>query len=404
VFIFTSLLFLSGYVLQQQTVRNLQAAIRPPPPPASSILSPSASAAASASAVAKAFGDPPGSRGRIAYEEYLVQSRPKDGWKKVAYVQLMREHLHVCSAVMLFAELARQKSKAQRVLLYPKAWNKRRNRVQEPMDPHIETSRRLLKMAADRYGVVLRAMEPMVDDADGMVSFLLAQIFKLSMYQPAELSSSSYPLAGLLSLTNYNRILYLQPSGLLLNSTKLDGLLATSSKRPWAAQPAVASEAEISTRLLLITPSREDFNRAHNQLAAGPISDSELLARLMPEPNLLPPSSTDQNYNKLVAETPYLHSQSQNFDATSFLASTSYVHISDPNLPGPEYDVPHEVFFQEAPSESQSRRVWESMYERFRELRMNVCGLDLEPMPIEEAKQLSVLDTAEAEIGLTTRV
>jgi hypothetical protein len=39
------------------------------------------------------------------------------------------------------------------------------------------------------------------------------------------------------------------------------------------------------------------------------------------------------------------------------------------------------------------------MYERFRELRMNVCGLDLEPMPIEEAKQLSVLDTAEAEMG-----
>ncbi|KAL8685590.1 MAG: hypothetical protein Q9218_007664 [Villophora microphyllina] len=51
VFIFTSLLFLSGYVLQQQTVRSLQAAIRPQPavvePPPSPVL-------------AKHFGTPPG--------------------------------------------------------------------------------------------------------------------------------------------------------------------------------------------------------------------------------------------------------------------------------------------------------------------------------------------------------
>ncbi|KAI9879611.1 MAG: hypothetical protein M1830_007971 [Pleopsidium flavum] len=381
VFIFTSLLFLSGYVLQQQTVRNLQAAIRPPPPPPSSTLSSSASAAASASAVAKAFGDPPGSRGRIAYEEYLVESRPTGGWKKVAYVQLVREHLHVCSAVMLFAELAKQKSKAQRVLLYPKAWNKRRDMIQEPMEPSMETSRRLLKMAADRYGVVLRAMEPMVDDPD------------------AGLSSSAYPLAGLLSLTSYNRILYLQPSGLLLNSTKLDGLLATSSKKAWAAQPASASDAEMSTRLLLVTPSKEDFNRAHDQLVAGSISDSQLLARLMPGREPLPASPADQEYNGIVAETSYLHNQAQDLNATSFLTSTSYVYFSDPNIPGPEYDIPHRLFLQDAPSESEARRVWESMYERFRELRMNVCGLDLEPMPREEPNETSVLDTVEVELG-----
>lgn len=157
-FIFTTLLFLSGYVLQQQTVRNLQAVIKPPPPPPSRTLSLSASA--SASAVARVFGDPPGSPGRVAYKEYLTESRPKDGWRKVAYVQLVTEHLQVCSAVMLFAELARQKSKAERVLLYPKGWDKGEDRVQEPMNPYHETSKRLLKAASGRYGVVLKAMEP----------------------------------------------------------------------------------------------------------------------------------------------------------------------------------------------------------------------------------------------------
>lgn len=110
-----------------------------------------------------------------------MEKRPRDGWKKVAYVQLVREHLHVCSAVMLFAELARQKSKAERVLLYPKSWNRSQDKVQEPMNPYMETSRRLLKMAADRYGVVLRAMEPMFEGADGMGSFRCTQAINLTV-------------------------------------------------------------------------------------------------------------------------------------------------------------------------------------------------------------------------------
>lgn len=170
VFIFTTLLFLSGYVLQQQTVRNLQAALKPPPPPPSHTLSLSASA--SASAVARVFGDPPGSPGRVAYEEYLTEARPQGGWMKVAYVQVVTEHLHVCSMVMLFAELARQKSKAERMLLYPKVWNRRESRDQESLNPYIETTRRLLKLASDRYGVVLRAVEP-IDGKEGRTSAVL---------------------------------------------------------------------------------------------------------------------------------------------------------------------------------------------------------------------------------------
>jgi len=170
VFIFTTLLFLSGYVLQQQTVRNLQAALKPPPPPPSQTLSLSASA--SASAVARVFGDPPCSPGRVAYEEYLTEARPQGGWMKVAYVQVVTEHLHLCNMVMLFAELARQKSKAERVLLYPKVWNRRDGTDQESLNLYTETTRRLLKMASDRYGVVLRTVEP-INGQEGRLSAVL---------------------------------------------------------------------------------------------------------------------------------------------------------------------------------------------------------------------------------------
>ena len=119
----------------------------------------------------------------MAYEEYLTETRPKDGWSKVAYVQLVTQHLHVCSAVMLFAQLVRQKSKAERVLLYPKGWDRGEDTIQEHLDPYIETSKRLLKMASGRYGVVLKAMEP-GNEAEGRFLAMLTRVHILTHLCP----------------------------------------------------------------------------------------------------------------------------------------------------------------------------------------------------------------------------
>lgn len=155
VFIFTSLLFLSGYVLQQQTVRSIQAAIKPPPLPVP-ILPPSP-------VLAKHFGTPPG---HSFYDKYLASNRPKGGWAKVAYVQLVREHIHVCNAVMLFAALEREESMAQRIILYPKTWDKQSS-DRERLNSQLETSIRLLRNAASRYRVMLQPVEPMLDMGHG---------------------------------------------------------------------------------------------------------------------------------------------------------------------------------------------------------------------------------------------
>lgn len=159
VFLFTSLLFLSGYVLQQQTVQSIQAAIKPPPPVPTPSPDPSR-------AIAKSFDNP---GGHLYFDKFLAANRPKGGWAKVAYAQLVRDHLHVCNAVMLFAELERQESLARRVILYPQEWHLSESN-QDISSVHIETSLRLLKTAEKRYKVQLQPLSQMQASRNGMKS------------------------------------------------------------------------------------------------------------------------------------------------------------------------------------------------------------------------------------------
>jgi hypothetical protein len=43
-------------------------------------------------------------------------------WSRLGYVQVVREHLELCSAVMLLSDLHRMKSPAKRILMFPKLW------------------------------------------------------------------------------------------------------------------------------------------------------------------------------------------------------------------------------------------------------------------------------------------
>ena len=87
-------------------------------------------------------------------------------WKKVAYVQLVRRHIEACNAVMLFAELERQDSPAQKILLYPKAWEVELENS-ESVDKNLDTSIRLLRRAAARYAVTLVPIQPIVESDGG---------------------------------------------------------------------------------------------------------------------------------------------------------------------------------------------------------------------------------------------
>lgn len=144
-------------MLQQQTVRSIQAVIKPPKSP--SLPLPNTDPAR----VAKHFGNPQ------ANEKYLVKYKPKGGWAKAAYVQLIREHLHVCNAAMLFAKLASEESMARKVMLYPKEWHSQQNGI-GASDLKVETSLRILKSAEKRYKVELQPVDRIQASAQGTMS------------------------------------------------------------------------------------------------------------------------------------------------------------------------------------------------------------------------------------------
>ncbi|KAF2714618.1 glycosyltransferase family 8 protein [Pleomassaria siparia CBS 279.74] len=350
VFLFTFALFLSGYVLQQRTVRSMQAMIKPrlpkPLPVPNPIQPPTLDAK---------WARPMGGRPEVddSIQQFIV-GQTLD-WSRLGYVQMAKDHGELCSAVMLLADLHKLKSPAKRLLLFPRSWLRKIENGEG--DAEMTTTRRLLRTAARRYGVSLIPIEPIVDGDDSL--------------------PSSYSLASLYSLTDYERILYLQGPGMLLDASALDSLLAFSKSEPMAAYPATAERESLSTALLLVHPTQESFGQLRKLRASHPMTDLELFRKSFTAPESLI-SQWSLSMGNVVYESRKLRDAIDGFNATVFEGATTYVRLSEPELPGPEYDVPYYDRVALRPSNEEARGAWEGLYEKFRQRRMEVCGLDLE--------------------------
>lgn len=126
--------------------------------------------------------------------------------------------------------------------------------------------------------------------------------------------------------------------------------------------------------VLLFQPSIQAVQNVGSSLAAGNYSENDYLQNIQ----LMTDFAGDQVH--LVAKTSALHLENDQFDASEFLDVTSYVHLSDPLMPGPEFDAPRERLDLARPSQLQPQKAWDDVYERYREQRMDICGLDLEPV------------------------
>lgn len=362
VFIFTTLLFLSGYVLQQQTVRSIQEAIRPPPSPHP----PPINNSDRSRVIAKHFGSP---RGHSFYDRFLVSNRPKGGWAKAAYVQLVRKHVHICNAVMLFAELERQESMAQRIMLYPKEWHFKQPSRGHP-DLHVETSLRLLRNAAKRYKVELQPVSRIQESSEGVSAW--RDMSDLPWTDAGEIDEAAYPLVGLLSLTIFSRLVYIKPSGLILDSAKLDLLFTLPMGSPVLGISGSSHEDALPS-ILLLEPSMKIYHDALSSMSAGTFTDDDFLQQIP-----LAPGAGDQP--RVVAKTSAIHLENDTFNATDFLESISYVQITDRGIPGPEFNAARQQVSRAKPKKPQQRKAWETVYEMFRQRRMEICGLDLQPL------------------------
>ena len=334
---FTFLLFFSGYILQQRTITGLQETLRPRLPPPPSILQVQDDHLSVQPS--RLFGK----EGKIAYTN-LHAAEPasaKVNWQRLAHIQLARNHHDVCNAIMILADLHRLKSPARRVLLFPQAWaQEKEGKKGEISDPYLDTSRRLMRMAARRYGVELRPMMP----ADG---------------------EEAYSLASAYGQTDFDRVLSIETPGLLLDATPLDAVLAfTEPAALGMLHDTIDGDGVHAEDLLLMTPD--------SNLSAS--NDTSLLAS-SPTPLLLASSTPDQ---ALVRSIGLLHDASRDFNSTAFLSGVAYLRFSDPKLPGPEYDVPWSDKLAARPRNKDADWMWTKLYGQFAQRRMEVCGLDLE--------------------------
>lgn len=144
-----------------------------------------------------------------------------------------------------------------------------------------------------------------------------------------------------------------------------------------AAYPATPERKDLSTSLLLVHPSIAKYRQLKELRSSQPLTDLSLFRKAFTAPESLI-SEWSLSMGNVVYESQNLRNAPDNFNATLFEEATTYVRLSDPELPGPEYDVPFYLKMELHPENSEARVVWSSLYERFRQRRMEVCGLDLE--------------------------
>ncbi|TKA75340.1 hypothetical protein B0A55_05560 [Friedmanniomyces simplex] len=382
VLIFTFLLFLSGYIIQQRTVTGLQAAIKPrlPKPPTPIIhQQPQDDDGQTELHSSSRLFNP---KARVAYTRLsaLEDTRNNDiNWHRLAHVQLARNHHDVCNAIMVLAELYRLKSPARRVLLFPQEWaveKEGKGMRGDFSDPFLASSRRLLRMAARRYGVELR---PVGATINGTIE-----------EEGGDVRGGVYSLASAYALTEFDRVLSIETPGLLFDATPLDAVLAFTEPAVFAMlQDTTEGDGVHSADLLLLQPSTEIYTDLLGHLTtetafeSQPFNDTHL-PLLFPTPLLLASTTESQT---LIRSIGVLHSHiqthnptttSSSFNATAYLSDVAYIRFSDPKLPGPEYDVPWSQKVAARPKNKDADWTWTKLYGQFAQKRMEVCGLDLE--------------------------
>ena len=357
---FTLLLFLAGYSIQQREVQGLKIAIQPriPNPPQS--LVPADDSTQQHFEPSRLFGK---RDGRIAYTDFDRDVHSSGAgasinWRRLAHVQLVRRHHDVCSAIMVLAELHRMRSPARRVLLFPKAWAEEKKAGKGDIsDPYLDSTRRLMKLAARRYHVDLQPIDPIRISEDG----------------------DTYSLASAYALTNdFDRLLMIETPGLLLDAEPLDAILGFTESAPFVMLHDTNTKDGVhSEDLFLLEPSKSTYTDLSRRLSSPemPNYNDTHLSTLFTEPILL--ASSNEN-TALIRSVGALHDAGEDFSRTAFMSDVAYIRFSDPKLPGPEYEVPWADKVAARPKSKDADWAWTSLYGDFAQKRVEICGLDLE--------------------------
>jgi hypothetical protein len=194
--IFTTLLFFSGYVLQQQSVRNIQHALKPQ------------------EAAQMEHGSGPAFQKKRGLSNYGVAADQTHGSQSYhssgnyAYLQLLSEPdpSDICSAILFFKQLSTNGTAVQdRLFMYPEQWDRM---SAKKLGKSATQALSLLRAASSKYNIWLLPIDMSAATAAGYST-----------------TNSKLLHLGQIQFMQYDSVLYIQTPGLLLDTGKLDDML-----------------------------------------------------------------------------------------------------------------------------------------------------------------------------------
>lgn len=200
--IFTILLFLSGYVLQQQSVKNIQHALRSPA---------EGGAAKRHGPVGSTFQKKRGVSDQdleIAADQEVPRSSGDGSSGNYAYLQLLShpDPSDICSAILFFKQLATNGTAVQdRLFMYPQEWDRM---PANKIGKSTTTALSILRTASIKYGIWLLPIDTSAATSHGN-SVNDAKLLRL----------------GQIQFMQYDSVLYVRTPGIILDTERLDQVL-----------------------------------------------------------------------------------------------------------------------------------------------------------------------------------
>ncbi|KAJ5183058.1 hypothetical protein N7492_000674 [Penicillium capsulatum] len=203
--LFTILLFLSGYVLQQQSVKNIQHALRPPTEGGFAKGHPVVG-----STLQKKRGVTDQDLGLSADQRILQGSDDRHDSSKgnYAYLQLLShpDPSDICSAVLFFKQLSMNGTGVQdRLFMYPDEWDRM---SPAKIGKSTATALSILRKASREYGIWLLPIDMTAATSRG--------------HSPNDVSLLRL---GQIQFMQYDSVLYVRTPGIILDTERLDRLL-----------------------------------------------------------------------------------------------------------------------------------------------------------------------------------
>jgi hypothetical protein len=318
------------------------------------------------------------------------KSHVKLDWSRFAYSQYATDTQSLCNALMVFERLHKLKSMPDRVLLYPRDWQR----------SGADLNGRLMQVARQKYGVKLQPVSLIGSDATPESPGTLNK--------PSDWNLSVTKIR-VFELVQYDRVLHLDSDiTLLQHMDELFLLPRTPIAMPrayWSDGPS--SSWQLTSLIMLVEPNPWELSammetlrqwQAQPDYAQSKKYDMDLLnhrfgASAMVLPHrpyaMLTAEFRSRNHTKyLGVQNGYRLDPRARWDPDRALMEAKLVHFSDWPLPKPWVMWPVQGLAEMQPdcggsnrATCKEREIWKNLYHDFRRRRKDVCKILSVPAP-----------------------